>query len=127
MEMGLRSELAPRFEQKRTYLPLACYTLSRIEKKIFCQTLANLKVPEGYCSNFRNLVYVEKFKLVGLKSHNYHTLMQQLLPIALLNATLQRKLLSFARNTCQTWIQLEFLLIQELTTKLGYLYQEVLS
>ena len=35
MEMGLRSELAPRFEQKRTYLPRACYTLSRIEKKIF--------------------------------------------------------------------------------------------
>ena len=83
MEMGLRSELAPRFEQKRTYLPPACYTLSRIEKKIFCQTLANLKVPEGYCSNFRNLVSMEEFKLVGLKSHDYHTLMQQLLPIAL--------------------------------------------
>ena len=76
MEMGLRSELAPRFEQKRTYLPPACYTLSRIEKKIFCETLANLKVPEGYCSNFRNLVSMEEFKLVGLKSHDYHTLMQ---------------------------------------------------
>ena len=75
MEMGLRSELVPRFEQKRTYLPLACYTLSRIDKKIFCQTLANLKVPEGYCSNFRNLVSVEEFKLVALKSHDYHTLM----------------------------------------------------
>ena len=83
MEMGLRSELAPRFEQKRTYLPPACYTLSRMEKKIFCQTLADLKVPEGYCSNFRNLVSMEELKLVGLKSHDYHTLMQQLLPIAL--------------------------------------------
>ena len=83
MEMGLRSELAPRFEQKRTYLPPACYTLSKIEKKIFCQTLANLKVLEGYCSNFRNLVSVEESKLVGLKSHDYYTLMQQLLPIAL--------------------------------------------
>ncbi|RVW74534.1 hypothetical protein CK203_053767 [Vitis vinifera] len=47
MDMGLRFELAPRFEQKRTYLPPACYTLSRMEKKIFCQTLAELKVPEG--------------------------------------------------------------------------------
>ncbi|KAL6319770.1 hypothetical protein AAG906_036828 [Vitis piasezkii] len=47
MDMGLRFELAPRFEQKRTYLPPACYTLSRMEKKIFCQTLAKLKVPEG--------------------------------------------------------------------------------
>ena len=83
MEMGLRSELAPRFEQKRTYLPPACYTLSRMEKKIFCQTLADLKVPEGYCSNFRNLVSMEELKLVGLKSHDYYTLMQQLLPVAL--------------------------------------------
>ena len=83
MDMGLRFELAPRFEQKRTYLPPACYTLSRMEKKIFCQTLAELKVPEGYCSNFRNLVSMEELKLFGLKSHDYHTLMQQLLPIAL--------------------------------------------
>ena len=84
MKMGLRSELAPRFEKKnRSYLPSACYTLSIIEKKMFCQTLANLKVLEGYCLNFRNLVYVEELKLVDLKSHDYHTLMQQLLPFAL--------------------------------------------
>ena len=63
--------------------PSLLHTLSRIEKTIFCQKLANLKVHEGYCSNFRNLVSVEEFKLVGLKSHDYHTLMQQLLPIAL--------------------------------------------
>ncbi|RVW16664.1 hypothetical protein CK203_080919 [Vitis vinifera] len=80
---GLRCELAPRFESNRTYLPPACYTLSRKEKKVFCQTLAELKVPEGYCSNFRNLVSMEDLKLYGLKSHDYHTLMQQLLPVAL--------------------------------------------
>ncbi|RVW75827.1 hypothetical protein CK203_055115 [Vitis vinifera] len=83
MDMGLRCELAPRFESNRTYLPPACYTLSRKEKKVFCQTLAELKVPEGYCSNFRNLVSMEDLKLYGLKSHDYHTLMQQLLPVAL--------------------------------------------
>ena len=83
MDMGLRCELAPRFESNRTYLPPTCYTLSRKEKKVFCQTLAELKVPEGYCSNFRNLVSMEDLKLYGLKSHDYHTLMQQLLPVAL--------------------------------------------
>ena len=77
--MGLRSELAPRFRLKRTYLPPACYTLSKEEKKIVLHTLADLKVPEGYCSNFRNLVSVEELKLSGLKSHDYHALMQQLL------------------------------------------------
>ena len=83
LEMGLRSELAPTFGLKRTYLPPACYTLSKEEKKIVLQTLADLKVPEGYCSNFRNLVSMEELKLSGLKSHNYHALMQQLLPVAI--------------------------------------------
>ena len=83
LEMGLRSELAPRFGLKRTYLPPACYTLSKEEKKIVLQTLADLKVPEGYCSNFRNLMSMEELKLSGLKSHDYHALMQQLLPVAI--------------------------------------------
>ena len=34
LKMGLRFELAPRFELKRIYLPLSCYTLSKEEKKI---------------------------------------------------------------------------------------------
>ncbi|RVW70445.1 hypothetical protein CK203_058330 [Vitis vinifera] len=33
VDMGLRSELAPKFESKRTYLPPACYSLSKMEKK----------------------------------------------------------------------------------------------
>ncbi|RVW36288.1 hypothetical protein CK203_103040 [Vitis vinifera] len=41
------------------------------------------EVPEGYCSNFRNLVSLEELKLFGLKSHDYHALLQQLLPVAL--------------------------------------------
>ena len=83
LEMGLRPGLAPTFGLKRTYLPPTCYTLSRKEKKIVLQTLADLKVPEGYCSNFRNLVSMEELKLNGLKSHDYHALMQQLLPVAI--------------------------------------------
>ncbi|RVW28039.1 hypothetical protein CK203_117608, partial [Vitis vinifera] len=83
LKMGLRPDLAPRFGLKRTYLPPACYTLSRKEKKIVLQTLADLKVPEGYFSNFRNLVSMEELKLNGLKSHDYHALMQQLLPVAI--------------------------------------------
>ena len=83
IEMGLRCELGPRFEANRTYLPPTCYTLSKVEKKVFCQTLSQLKVPEGYCSNMRNLVSMEDLKLYGLKSHDYHELMQQLLPVSL--------------------------------------------
>ena len=83
LEMGLRPDLAPRFGLKRTYLPPACYTLSREEKKIVLQTLVDLKVSKDYCSNFRNLMSMEDLKLSGLKSHDCHALMQQLLPVAI--------------------------------------------
>ena len=54
-----------------------------MEKKIVLHTLAYLKVPEDYCSNFKNLVSMEELKLSGLKSHDYHALTQQLLPVAI--------------------------------------------
>ena len=81
--MGLRSELSPIVDLKLTYIPPTCYSLLKNEKKFVCQTLSNLKVPEGHCSNFRNLVSMEELKLFGLKSYDYHTLMQQLFPVTL--------------------------------------------
>uniref|UniRef100_A0A803PCS7 Transposase n=1 Tax=Cannabis sativa TaxID=3483 RepID=A0A803PCS7_CANSA len=82
-EMGVKSELHPTVSEKRTYLPPACFTLSKDEKRKFCETLANIKVPDGYSSNISNLVSIKDFRLIGLKSHDCHALMQQLLPIAM--------------------------------------------
>ena len=49
VDMGLRSELAPMFESKRTYLPPTClYTFQNGKKKVFCQTRSQLKVLHGY-------------------------------------------------------------------------------
>ncbi|CAL8991395.1 unnamed protein product [Prunus brigantina] len=42
-----------------------------------------MKVPEGYSSNIKNLVSLQDSRLLGLKSHDCHTLMQQLLPVAI--------------------------------------------
>ena len=82
MDMGLRCELV-RVEPYQTYLLLACFTLSRMEKMVFFQTLVDIKVLEEYCSNFRNLVSMEELKLYGLKSHDDHTLMHHLLAVLL--------------------------------------------
>ncbi|XP_074264225.1 uncharacterized protein LOC141586784 [Silene latifolia] len=79
----IRPELAPQIRGSRTYLPPACFTLSRKEKKSVCEFLHGVKVPQGYSSNIKNLVSLKELKLVGLKSHDCHTLMQQLLPVAL--------------------------------------------
>jgi len=56
--------------------------MSTKEKKQFCNCLKNEKVPQGYFSNIKSLVAVNDLKLVGLKSHDCHVLMQQLLPVA---------------------------------------------
>ncbi|KAL5555691.1 hypothetical protein UlMin_037927 [Ulmus minor] len=82
--MGIRESLKPVSEEgKRTFLPAACYRLSRFEKKLFCSTLAGVKVPTGYSSNIKSLVQMKDLKLINLKSHDCHTLMQQLLPVAI--------------------------------------------
>lgn len=81
--MGGPEELAPEIGAKRTYLPSACYTLSREEKRRICKTLFELKVPEGYSLNIRSRVSMEDLKLYGLKSHDCHVLMQQVLPMAI--------------------------------------------
>ncbi|XP_056688004.1 uncharacterized protein [Spinacia oleracea] len=84
LNKGLRSELhAVDKERGQKYLPPAAYTLSRKEKIELYESLARVKVPQGYSSNIRNLVNMETLKLVGLKSHDCHVLMQQLLPVAI--------------------------------------------
>ena len=45
-----------------------------------------MKVPDGYASNISQYVQVEERKIFGLKSHDCHVLMQQLLPLAIRGA-----------------------------------------
>jgi len=83
IEMNICEQLGPEQKGKIMYLPSTCYTLSKNEKVEFCQCLARIKVPSGYSSNIWSLVSMKDLKLVGLKYHGYHVLMQQLLPIVI--------------------------------------------
>ncbi|XP_058784274.1 uncharacterized protein LOC131659049 [Vicia villosa] len=80
---GINARLDLGVMGNKTYLPPACYTLSKKEKTSFCECLESIKVPHGYSSNVKRLVSVKDLKLVGLKSHDCHVLMQQLLPVAI--------------------------------------------
>ena len=82
-KMGIREELRPIKKGLRTYLPPASHTLSRKEKIAFCDLLSGIKVPDGYSSNIKNLVSMKDLKLIGLKSHDSHILIQHLMPVAL--------------------------------------------
>jgi len=83
VEMGIRPELAPQDGEKRVYLPAACYTLSRKEKISLLECLKSIKVPSGYSSNISKKVSIKEAKLIGMKSHDFHVMLTQLLPIAI--------------------------------------------
>ncbi|XP_050908133.1 uncharacterized protein LOC127121730 [Lathyrus oleraceus] len=83
VKMGIRQQLTSEDREKRSYLSLACHTLSKKEKKSFCECFPGTKVPEVYSSNIKKLVPMKDLKLIGLKFYDCHVLMQQLLPVAI--------------------------------------------
>ena len=57
--------------------------MTREEQKAFCKVLKNIKVPDGYARNISKCVNEAQCKLIGLKTHDCHVLMQQLLPLTI--------------------------------------------
>ena len=82
---GVRPTLWPEYsaDGNKAYLPRACYTLLKEEKRKFCECLHGIKVPTGYSSNIKRFVSLAEKKLSGMKSHDCHVMMQVFLPIAL--------------------------------------------
>ncbi|KAL0559400.1 hypothetical protein IC582_004009 [Cucumis melo] len=81
--LKIRPELTPINGEKKIFISPACYTLTKKEKRFLLKSLSKMKVPRDYSSNVTNLVSIEKSKLNGLKSHDCHVLLQQLLPVAI--------------------------------------------
>ncbi|KAL6499113.1 hypothetical protein OROHE_026287 [Orobanche hederae] len=84
VEMGIRSDLHPNLKgSKKERLTLARWNLKVAEKRCMCGSFFGMKVSEDYYSNISSLVSMSTLSLSGLKSHDCHALMQQLLPIAI--------------------------------------------
>ena len=85
-EMGLRKPLHLQLrESGKAYMPPAQYMMSKDEKDVFLSVLKGVKVPDGYSSNIAKRVNMKERTLQGLKSHDNHILIQQLLPISIRN------------------------------------------
>ncbi|OMO86779.1 hypothetical protein CCACVL1_09462 [Corchorus capsularis] len=82
--MGIRPELhaTPTGDGRYVFRP-ACYTLSKDEKRVFCQFLNDLKVPDGYSSNISRCVSLAECKISGMKCHDCHVLLHRYLPLAI--------------------------------------------
>ena len=44
--------------------------------------ITELRMPNGYASNLHRCVNIEQGRMIGMKSHDCHVIMEQLLPIA---------------------------------------------
>ncbi|XP_074362909.1 uncharacterized protein LOC141703230 [Apium graveolens] len=82
-EMGIRTELRPKTPGKKEKVPLASWNLTHAEKKTVCSSFLKMKLAYGFCSNIKNLVNMENLRLVGMKSHDCHTILHHLLPISI--------------------------------------------
>ena len=99
VDMGIRPELQPLvLPNDWKCMPPACYSMTKNEKDIFCKVLKDIKVSDGYASNISRCVNLKERKLIFLKSHDNHILMQDLLPIALRS--------SMSRNVTSVLIEL---------------------
>lgn len=81
--MNIKKELHPIHEGNKLLKPHACYTLTSDERIKFCQFLKPVKFPDGYAFNIAKCVSVNDGKLSGLKSHDFHVLLEQRLLIGI--------------------------------------------
>lgn len=65
----------------KTIKHVACFTLKDQEKRLFCRFLKRIKFPDGYAANISRCVRVKQCKISGFKSHDFHVVMQHILPL----------------------------------------------
>jgi hypothetical protein len=65
----------------KMFKPAAPYILTDGEFAKFAKCIESIKTPSGYASALGK--HIRKKKFGGLKSHDYHVFMQQILPLAL--------------------------------------------
>jgi hypothetical protein len=83
LNMGIRKDLHPELKGNTYYLPAASYMLSKKERELFCKRLFDLRLPDGYSSNISKCISLADNRILNLKSHDCHVLIQQLLSVAL--------------------------------------------
>lgn len=71
----------PKKKDDSKWMPPAPYCLNRSEVQKFIEVLLTLKVPTNFSSSLARCISSKK-KMSGLKSHDYHQLIQQILPLA---------------------------------------------
>ena len=81
-QAGVMSDLHMERSHNGNYVkPKAPYVLTESEKSAFLSLVSSTKVPSGYSSTLT--IHIGEKRLQGLKSHDHHVLLQQILPASI--------------------------------------------
>ena len=104
--LGIRSELHLYEDGNKLMKPAAEYTFSEANRRKFCRFVRSVKFPDGFAANLSKNVAQNDSRIVGLKSHDCHVIMQRLLPVgcrSLVNKTISStiiELCTFFNQLC---------------------------
>jgi hypothetical protein len=109
--------------------PRAPFCLKVKDRKEVMRWMKRLKFPDGYAAGLKRCVNVKAGKIHGLKSHDYHIIMERLLPIMLhgyLDEVLA-KLSYFYRQLCAKEIKKDMMkkLEKEISVLICKLYKKI--
>ena len=105
-ELNCKPKYHPRLVGGRWMYDPMPFTLSPAEKSLICKILSLVLLHDGFSSNIASCVRKAERKLIELKSHDLHIIMQYLLPLAICHSLLWEakavllELSSFFRNLC---------------------------
>ncbi|KAL5573251.1 hypothetical protein UlMin_022848 [Ulmus minor] len=81
VKLGIRHELHLFEDSNKLMNPTADYTFSEANRRKFCRFIRSVKFLDGFASNLSKNVAQNDSRLLGLKSHDCHVIMQRLLPV----------------------------------------------
>ncbi|XP_050380039.1 uncharacterized protein LOC126797454 [Argentina anserina] len=94
VDLDVKHDLHPVKEGDKIRYPAGSFNLLKEEKKMIYEVMADYRPPDGWSSNISSCVRLEERKLIGLKSHDCHILMQYILPIAIRRPIKCKKLIT---------------------------------
>jgi hypothetical protein len=87
--LRIRPDLHPVIKDDKYTLPPTLYELDKEARESLYEFLYGVKMPDGVSSNIRRCVDVKSRKVSGLKTHDYHLILQKLLPLVVCRILLE--------------------------------------
>ena len=81
--MGLHPHLWVKRTGSKVVMPIAPYQVKPAMRPKVFSWIQDVKYPQGYAANISRCVKVGEEKIIGMKTHDYHILLQRLLPVVI--------------------------------------------